>query len=61
LDSRLHCNARRALGGLQRSEWAFLLSTPAAATVCFPLVGGPLLEWRGGIQCGLDRSSVEYR
>jgi hypothetical protein len=29
---------RRTLGGLQRSEWEFLLSTPAAATV-----------WRGGI------------
>jgi hypothetical protein len=35
--------------------------TPAAATVWFPLVGGPLLEWRGLIRCGLGGSSVEDR
>jgi hypothetical protein len=42
---------RRALSGLQRSEWEVLLSMPAAAGhgVWSPLVGGPLLEWRGGI------------
>jgi hypothetical protein len=44
---------RRALGGLQRSDWEFLLSTPAAATVWFPLVGGPLLGgWRGELSAG---------
>jgi hypothetical protein len=39
---------RRALGGLQRSDWGFLLSTPAAATLWSPLVGGPLLGGWGG-------------